>query len=597
MIEWLGPNAGWLALALLGVMLAVFATERFPPEMVAIGAVAVFLILGLLDSSSMVGALANAAPLTIACMFVISAALVRTGAILEVSRFIQRRAGSSKILVIGSTFILTVIVSAFMNNIPVVMILIPVITGIARDLNLAPSKLLLPLSYCAIMGGTCTLIGTSTNLVVDGAARQAGMEPFGIFEMSAVGIAVSVTGLIYLAVVAPRILPDRKDFSLLDGASESRFITDARIPEGSSLIGRRPDDVPFLKLRDLRLLDVVRNSQTLRHDIEHIELQAGDRLVLESPMSEVLSLHRDGEVRVGADDLEDVSESRAVLVEAVVGPGSRLTGAPLKSYRLRRRFGVYVVAVHRHGGEISEHVGRIRLNPGDSVLLEGAPEDIERMSRDLGLVDLARPEDQAFRRERAPVAIAALVGVVVLAALNIMPIVGLAVIGVAIVLFSGCLDPEEAFDSIDWRILALIVAMLAIGASLQNTGAIELVVDAAAPLLALASPLVLLILVYVTTSVLTETVTNNAVAIVMTPVAIAMAVAAGLDPRPFVIVVMIGASAAFATPIGYQTNTLVYGPGHYRFTDYVKLGLPMNLLVMIVTVTLVPMIWPLEAAG
>lgn len=597
MIEWLGPNAGWLALALLGVMLAVFATERFPPEMVAIGAVAVFLILGLLDSSSMVGALANAAPLTIACMFVISAALVRTGAILEVSRFIQRHAGSSKTLVIGSTFILTVIVSAFMNNIPVVMILIPVITGIARDLNMAPSKLLLPLSYCAIMGGTCTLIGTSTNLVVDGAARQAGMEPFGIFEMSAVGIAVSVTGLIYLAVVAPRILPDRKDFSLLDGASESRFITDARIPEGSSLIGRRPDDVPFLKLRDLRLLDVVRNSQTLRHDIEHIELQAGDRLVLESPMSEVLSLHRDGEVRVGADDLEDVSESRAVLVEAVVGPGSRLTGAPLKSYRLRRRFGVYVVAVHRHGGEISEHVGRIRLNPGDSVLLEGAPEDIERMSRDLGLVDLARPEDQAFRRERAPVAIAALVGVVVLAALNIMPIVGLAVVGVAIVLFSGCLDPEEAFDSIDWRILALIVAMLAIGASLQNTGAIELVVDAAAPLLALASPLVLLILVYVTTSVLTETVTNNAVAIVMTPVAIAMAVAAGLDPRPFVIVVMIGASAAFATPIGYQTNTLVYGPGHYRFTDYVKLGLPMNLLVMVVTVTLVPMIWPLEAAG
>jgi len=597
MIEWLGPNAGWLALALLGVMLAVFATERFPPEMVAIGAVAVFLVLGLLDSSSMVGALANAAPRTIACMFVSSAALVRTGAILEVSRFIQRHAGSSKTLVIGSTFLLTVIVSAFMNNIPVVMILIPVITGIARDLNLAPSKLLLPLSYCAIMGGTCTLIGTSTNLVVDGAARQAGMEPFGIFEMSAVGIAVSVTGLIYLAVVAPRILPDRKDFSLLDGASESRFITDARIPEGSSLIGRRPDDVPFLKLRDLRLLDVVRNSQTLRHDIEHIELQAGDRLVLESPMSEVLSLHRDGEVRVGADDLEDVSESRAVLVEAVVGPGSRLTGAPLKSYRLRRRFGVYVVAVHRHGGEISEHVGRIRLNPGDSVLLEGAPEDIERMSRDLGLVDLARPEDQAFRRERAPVAIAALVGVVVLAALNIMPIVGLAVIGVAIVLFSGCLDPEEAFDSIDWRILALIVAMLAIGASLQNTGAIELVVDAAAPLLALASPLVLLILVYVTTSVLTETVTNNAVAIVMTPVAIALAVAAGLDQRPCVSVVMIGASAAFATPIGYQTNTLVYGPGHYRFTDYVKLGLPMNLLVMIVTVTLVPMIWPLEAAG
>ncbi|MGY6662452.1 MAG: SLC13 family permease [Glycocaulis sp.] len=597
MIEWLGPNAGWLALALLGVMLAVFASERFPPEMVAIGAVAVFLLLGLLDSASMVGALANAAPLTIACMFVISAALVRTGAILEVSRFIQRKAGSSKIIVIGSTFLLTVVVSAFMNNIPVVMILIPVITGIARDLNLAPSKLLLPLSYCAIMGGTCTLIGTSTNLVVDGAARQAGLEPFGIFEISAVGLAVAATGLIYLAIVAPRILPDRKDFSLLDGAGESRFITDARIPEGSSLIGRRPEDVPFLKLRDLRLLDVVRHSQTLRHDIDQIELQAGDRLVLESPMSEVLSLHRDGEVRVGSDDLEDVSESRAVLVEAVVGPGSRLTGAPLKSYRLRRRFGVYVVAVHRHGGEISDHVGRIRLNPGDSVLLEGAPEDIERMSRELGLVDLARPEDQAFRRERAPIAIATLIGVVVLAALNIMPIVGLAVIGVAIVLFSGCLDPEEAFDSIDWRILALIVAMLAIGAALDRTGSIDLLVGAARPLLAVASPLVLLALVYAVTSFLTETVTNNAVAIVITPVAAALAVAAGLDPRPFVVAVMFAASASFATPIGYQTNTLVYGPGHYRFMDFVKIGVPLNFIMLIVAVVMIPMIWPLEGAG
>lgn len=594
MIEWLGPNAGWLALGFLGVMLAVFASERFPPEMVAIGAVAVFLATGLLTTDSMISSMANSAPLTIACMFVLSAALVRTGAVLEVTNLLRRHIGTNKVIAVGGLFMMIVATSAFMNNIPVVMMMIPVVTSLARELSMAPSRLLMPLSYCAIFGGTCTLIGTSTNLLVDGVARSSGLEPFGIFEFSIVGVAIAAVGIVYLMVVAPRLLPDRRDFSALTDHGPVRFITDAVIPADSPLVGRDPSSLSLFSSRDVRLLDVLRNSLSVRHELESVTLQAGDRLVLESPMSEVLSLKREGDMLIGADDLEAVSEQKAMLVEAVVAPGSRLTGAPLKSFRLRRRFGVYVVAIHRHGGEIDQHLGRVRLNVGDSVLLEGTSENIERMSRELGLVDLASPTDQAFRRDRALVAGLTLIGVVLLAALNVMPIAGLAVIGVAIVLFSGCLDVEEAFDTIDWRILALIVAMLAIGASLQNTGAIELLVSAARPLLAVASPLALLIAIYVTTSALTETVTNNAVAIVMTPVAIALASAAGLDPRPYVIAVMIGASAAFATPIGYQTNTLVYGPGHYRFTDFVKVGLPLNVLVMLVTVTLIPLIWPLE---
>ncbi|MGY6532069.1 SLC13 family permease [Glycocaulis sp.] len=594
MIEWLGPNAGWLALGLLGVLLAVFASERFPPEMVAIGAVAVFLVLGLLTTESMIGAMANSAPLTIACMFVMSAALVRTGAVLQVTQMVRRHVSGNRWVVIGSMLLVTVAISAFMNNIPVVMMLIPVVIALARDLDMAPSRLLMPLSYCAIFGGTCTLIGTSTNLLVDGVARANGMEPFGIFEFSALGVCVALVGVIYLMVVAPLVLPERRDFSALSDLGPVRFITDAIVPDDSPLIGRAPSSLGLFKSRDVRLLDVVRNSLTLRHEIDEVALQAGDRLVLESPMSEVLSLKREGDLLIGSDDLEALSERKAILVEAVVAPGSRLTGAPLKSYRLRRRFGVYVAAVHRHGGEISEHLGRVRLNVGDSVLLEGAADDIERMSNELGLVDLSSPTDLAYRRDRAPIAAFTLFGVVVLAALNVMPIAGLAVIGMAVVLFSGCLDPEEAFDSIDWRILALIVSMLAIGASLQNTGAIELIVTAAGPLLAIASPLMLLVAVFAVTSILTETVTNNAVAIVITPVVIALAGAAGLDPRPYVIAVMIAASAAFATPIGYQTNTLVYGPGHYRFTDFVKVGLPLNIIVMLVTVTLIPMMWPLE---
>ncbi len=595
MIEWLGPNAGWLALGFLGVMLAVFASERFPPEMVAIGAVAVFLATGLLTTDSMISSMANSAPLTIACMFVLSAALVRTGAVIQLTSIIRRHMGTNKLVAVGSLFVVIVAISAFMNNIPVVMMMIPVVMSLARELSMAPSRLLMPLSFCAIFGGTCTLIGTSTNLLVDGVARTNGLEPFGIFEFSGLGICVAIAGVIYLLIVAPRLLPDRQDFSALTDHGPVRFITDAVIPEGSPLIGRDPATLSLFSSRDVSLLDVLRNSLSVRHEIETVTLQAGDRLVLESPMSEVLSLKREGDMLIGADDLEAVSEQKAMLVEAVVAPGSRLTGAPLKSFRLRRRFGVYVVAIHRHGGEIDQHLGRVRLNVGDSVLLEGTSENIERMSRELGLVDLSAPTEQAYRRDRALAAGLTLVGVVLLAAFNVMPIAGLAVIGVAVVLFSGCLDPEEAFDTIDWRILALIVAMLAIGASLQNTGAIELIVAAAGPFLAIASPLMLLAAVFAVTSILTETVTNNAVAIVITPVVIALAVAAGLDPRPYVIAVMIAASAAFATPIGYQTNTLVYGPGHYRFTDFVKVGLPLNIIVMLVTVTLIPLIWPLEA--
>lgn len=594
MIEWLGPNAGWLTLGLVGVMLAVFASERFPPEMVAIGTVAVFLATGLLTTNAMISSMANSAPLTIACMFVLSAALVRTGAVMQLTSIVRRHMGTNKLVAVGSLFVVIVAISAFMNNIPVVMMMIPVVISLARELSMAPSRLLMPLSFCAIFGGTCTLIGTSTNLLVDGVARANGLEPFGIFEFSVLGVCVAIVGVIYLLIVAPRLLPDRQDFSALTDHGPVRFITDAIIPDGSPLIGRDPATLSLFSSRDVSLLDVVRNSLSVRHEMETVTLQAGDRLVLESPMSEVLSLKREGDVLIGAGDLETVSEQKAMLVEAVVAPGSRLTGAPLKSFRLRRRFGVYVVAVHRHGGEIDQHLGRVRLNVGDSVLLEGSADDIERMSRELGLVDLSAPTEQAYRRDRALVAGLTLVGVVLLAAFNIMPIAGLAVIGVAVVLFSGCLDPEEAFDTIDWRILALIVAMLAIGASLQNTGAIELIVAAAGPFLAIASPIMLLAAVFAVTSILTETVTNNAVAIVITPVVIALAVASGLDPRPYVIAVMIAASAAFATPIGYQTNTLVYGPGHYRFTDFVKVGLPLNIIVMLVTVTLIPMIWPLE---
>lgn len=325
-----------------------------------------------------------------------------------------------------------------------------------------------------------------------------------------------------------------------------------------------------------------------------LKLQEGDRLVIDSPASEVLSLRRDGQLAIGSDKFEEVRESEAIIVEALVPVSSRISRLPLKLLRLRRRFGVYVVAIARHGHQLTGRLGAITLSPGDTVLIEGSPDDVKRMAEYFSLVDLAVPSDRAYRREKVWLALSILFGIVSLAAFSVMPIAGLAVIGVALVLLTGCVDAEEAFESVDWPILGLIVAMITFGAALDQAGSVNLVVDALGPTLATLPPIMILAGVYIITSVLTEMVTNNAVAVVITPVAIALALSLGLDPKPFVITVMAAASASFATPIGYQTNTLVYSAGSYKFTDFLRIGVPMNILMAIVTVSIVPLIWPLD---
>jgi di/tricarboxylate transporter len=261
--------------------------------------------------------------------------------------------------------------------------------------------------------------------------------------------------------------------------------------------------------------------------------------------------------------------------------------------RLRRRYGLYVLAVHRHGEDLQSRIADVVPEAGDTLLIEGAPEDLRRFAEDMGLVNLTAPSERPYRRDKAWIAALTLAGVVGLAALEVMPIVSLAVIGVAVVLLTRCVDAEEAFAAVDWRILVLILGMLAVGRGLEATGAVALIVEAVQPWLYELPPIVILALAYALTSVLTEVVTNNAVAVVVTPVVIGVALALGLDPRPFVVAVMMGASASFATPIGYQTNTLVYGPGGYRFADFLRIGVPMNLIAGLTTVLVIPLVWPL----
>ncbi len=581
------------AVLLLAVFL--FVTEKLPVDLVALLVMALLLASGVVSPAQGISGFSNAATVTVGAMFVLSAALFKTGAVgflgVFVNRIFRRNFWTAMLLVMA----LVGALSAFINNTPVIAIFLPILLGAARENRISASKILMPVSFASMFGGVCTLIGSSTNILVSSIAEKEGQPAFSMFEFAPLGLIFFAVGTVYMLLVGIRLIPERRgEGDLTESFALNEYLTEiVLLPEAAS-VGRPIKDAPLVHDLEIVILEIRRGDETIHQPSADDFLLADDVLLVRANLEKIRQMQEREGVRLKPQakwgDTSLTSEDYR-LVEAIVDPNSAIVGKTLQTSNFRENYGATVLAIRHRGRLLREKLSDTPLLAGDLLLAEIHCERLGAFKRSGDFIVTSEQETIEFRRHKVFLAVAIVAGVILAASLNLAPIVVTAVVGAILLIVSGCLTLNEAYRAIEWKIIFLLAGVLSLGIALEQSGAARLISSQIVSSVGVFGLVALVSAFYLLTSLLTEAMSNNATAALLAPIAIATAETLGVDPRPFLIAVMFAASASFMTPVGYQTNTLVYGPGQYKFFDFVRVGTPLNLIFWLLATFLIPLFW------
>ncbi len=586
----------WQAWATIAVTIAVFllnALTNLAADVVFLGGMAVLFVSGILTEKDALAGFSNPGVITVAVLYVVVTGLSQTGGLNWISqRVLGLPKGHNAALLRLMAPVMGM--SAFLNNTPVVAMFIPVVSDWSRKLRISPSKLMIPLSYAAIFGGTCTLIGTSTNLVVNGLlVSSTDLPGLKLFDLAVVGLPCAIAGMIYLFTTHRWLLPSRKPV-ISESDDVRQYTVEMMVPMDSPLVGKSIEQAGLRHLPGLYVVEIIRNQQIIPAVSPKEILRDGDRLVFIGMIDSIVDLHRLRGLQPATDEVFKLDTPRAqrCLIEAVVSNTCPIVGKTIREGKFRTQYNAVVLAVARNGERLPGKIGSIRLKPGDTLLLEANANFLsqQRISNDFYLVN-GIPDSEPLRHEKAPVAIIILGIMVLLASLGIMSMLKAAVLASVVMLLAGCCSSVRAFRNIEWSVLLVIGAALSIGKALESTGAAAAIANSLIQFSG-DNPWLALAIVYLVTNLLTEAITNNAAAALVFPIALSLSQSLGVNFTPFAIAIMIGASASFSTPIGYQTNLMVYGPGGYKFSDFLRVGIPLNVIFWLITIILTPIFYP-----